>query len=422
MINFPSKLTDTNFRQHLLRLLILCLTFIPLFAHAALLVRISEGKDEHVQIELKTTDAEPICTGRKGQVFNPALGMRKLSDSAYIQPLNSEATDGAQYLKAARMGGGIYMYLPFFFPARECKESVFELEAKHILWAGKWYADKIRLSLDEAKGKAIFFTNESSPTLQGSSYFDAAIPQATLTKLQIAFQKISTFYRDTFNFNPQNELGIVTAIVRNKGNYSGYGGDSLNIIRMSYDNPTPAQLLTLDEILPFTFAHELAHKLQTDGLHNRPMARFIVEGQADFLKIIVLFNSGLINEDAAKNLIRKAASECEKFSDARTLHEKFAHNSYEFREPYDCGMLYYFVAYYSSGLQASDFIAAFRQAMRNENSYGGKENVLCLLFETTCHNERLLGVVSDKSHLTQQILWLESVLQNNPLPKLNREN
>lgn len=422
MINPPSKLTDTNFRQHLLRLLILCLTFIPLFVHAALLVRISEGKDEHVQIELKTTDAEPICTGRNGQVFNPALGMRRLSDSTYIQPLNSEATDGAQYLKAARMGGGIYMYLPFFFPARECKEPIYELEAKHILWGGKWHADKIRLTLDEAKGKAIFFTNEPSPTFQGSSYFDAAIPDAALTKLQIAFQKISTFYRDTFNFNPQNELGIVTAIVRNKGNYSGYGGDSLNIIRMSYDNPTPAQLLSLDEILPSTFAHELAHKLQRDGLHNRPMARFIVEGQADFLKIIVLFNSGLINENAAKNLIRKAASECEKFSDARTLHEKFAQNSYEFREPYDCGMLYYFVAYYSSGLQASDFVAAFRTAMLNENSYGGKENELCLLIESTCHNERLLGVLGNSAYLKQQILWLEAVLQNNPLPSLNREH
>ena len=170
------------------------------------------------------------------------------------------------------------------------------------------------------------------------------------------------------------------------------------------------------------FAHELAHKLQTDGLHNRPLARFIVEGQADFLKIIVMFNSGLISEDAAKNQIRKAARECEKFSDARTLHEKFAQNSYEFREPYDCGMLYYFVAYYSSGPQASDFVAAFRTAMLNENSYGGKENELCLLIESTCHNERLLGVLGNSAYLTQQILWLESVLQNNPLPKLNREN
>lgn len=70
--------------------------------------------NENVQFDLSADGVEPICTGRNGQVFNPALGIRKLSDTSYVQQLKSEASDGEQYLEAARMGGGIYMYLPFF--------------------------------------------------------------------------------------------------------------------------------------------------------------------------------------------------------------------------------------------------------------------------------------------------------------------
>lgn len=280
----------------------------------------------------------------------------------------------------------------------------------------------MRLTSEEARGKAIFFTNEPTPIVQGSSYFDAGIPAPTLARLQTAFGKISTFYQDVLKVNPQKDIGVVTAVVRNKGNYSGFGGDSVNIIRMSYDNPTPAQLLTLDEIMPSTFAHELAHKLQRGELYKLSLARYIVEGQADFLKIIVLRNSGLISEDNAKQWILKAASDCAKFSDTRTVHEKVRQKSVDFREPYDCGMTYYFVAYYSSGLQPLDFIDVLRKAMLGESSYGGQEDKLCLLFEPTCVNERLKGFIGDKIHYMQQIQWLEDVLASHPIPSLNRRN
>jgi len=419
MMKSLSKWIRIKCGHSILRALALCLAMLPVFAQASLLVRISEAIDENVQFDLGADGREPLCTGRNGQIFNPALGIRKLSDTSYVQQLNSEAPDGERYLKAARMGGGIYMYLPFFFPARECKDVVFEVAARHILWGDKWYSGTIRLTPDAVRGKAIFFTNELTPIVQGSSYFDAGIPAPTLARLKMAFEKISTFYQDVLKVNPQNDIGVITAVVHNKGNYSGYGGDSLNIIRMSYDNPTPTQLLTLDEIIPSTFAHELAHKLQRDGLYKRPLARYIVEGEADFLKIIVLRNSGLISEDKAKQWILKAARDCAKFSDTRTLNEKVQQKSFDFREPYDCGMVYYFVAYYSSGLQPSDFIDALRKAMLSENSYGGQEDNLCLLFEPTCVNERLMGVIGDNIHFEQQMQWLEGVLANHPVPSFN---
>ncbi|MFZ6681955.1 hypothetical protein [Undibacterium sp. Tian12W] len=415
-----SKLFLTQCSACVPGLFALCLALLPMLAHASQVVSISEAKEENVQFDLSTDGVEPVCTGRNGQVFNPALGIRKLSDTSYLKALNSEAPDGAQYLKAARMGGGIYIYLPFFFPARECKDVVFEVNARHILWGDKWHSGSMRLGSEDARGKAIFFTNEETPVVQGSSYFDQSIPAPTLARLQTAFEKILKFYQDVLKVYPQNNIGVVTAVVRNQGNYSGYGGDSLNIIRMSYDNPTPAQLLTMDELIASTFAHELAHKLQRDGLYKLPLARYIVEGQADFFKIIVLHNSGLIDEVTAKQRILKSASDCAKFADSRTMREKVEQKSIDFKEPYDCGMAYYFVAYYSSELQAADFMEALRKAMLGENSYGGQENKLCLLFETTCANERMKGIAGDKISYLQQIQWLESMLAKRPLPKLNR--
>lgn len=422
MMKLLSKLIHLKCCPSLSWALIMFLVVIPEFVQASVVVRISEAMNENVQIDLNADEGEPVCTDRDGQVFNPTLRIRKLSDTSYLQQLNSEAPDGEQYLKAARMGGGIYMYLPFFFPARECKNVIFEVAARHILWGDKWYSGTVRVSSENARGKAIFFTNELTPIVQGSSYFDPGIPAPTLTRLQTAFGKISTFYQDVLHVNPQKGIGVVTAVVQNKGNYSGFGGDSVNIIRMSYDNPTPTQLLTLDEIIPSTFAHELAHKLQRDKLYKLSLARYIAEGEADFLKVLALHNSGLISEDKAKKIVLKAASDCEKFSDTRTVHEKIKQKSIDFREPYDCGMTYYFVAYYSSGLQASEFIVALSKAMLGEKNYGGQEDKLCLLFESTCANERLNGVIGDKSHYTQQIEWLKDVLANNPMPSLNRRN
>jgi len=418
MIKFLSKWSRIKPTYPVLGIVVLCLAVLPGFSHASLLLRVAESSDESVQIDLSADGNEPICTGRNGQIFYSALGIRKLSEKTYVQELNSEASDNEEYLKAARMGGGIYIYLPYFFPVRDCKNVVFEITARHILWGDKWHSGSIRINAEAARGKAIFFTNELAPVVQGSSYFDASIPAPTLARLQAAFTKITRFYQGVLKTNPLSNVGVVTAVVHNKGNYSGYGGDSVNIIRMSYDNPNPAQLLTLDELMPSTLAHELAHKLQSDSLYKRPMARFIAEGGAEFLKVIILRNSGLASEDEAKNWIRKAASECAKFSDARTLYEKAGQKTYNFREPYDCGMVYYFVSYYSSGLSAWEFIDALRQAMLSENNYGGREKDLCLLFETTCSNENLIGASGEKNHYLQQMLWLGTALENRSLPLL----
>jgi hypothetical protein len=330
------------------RILVLWLTVAPLVALADFEVGLSEAKGGYVKVELDGRAANKPCTEKSEPLFAAELGIKRVSERVYLQPLNSEASDDSVYLKAARMGGGIYMYLPYFIPNGDCRNVVFNVEAKRILWNGKWHAGGVRISAEAARQKAIFFTNEPVPLIKGATYFDSEIPASVLVQLELSFGKIITFYQDILGAEPMRDIGVVAALARNAGEYSGFGGDSLNIIRMSYDNPKPNELLTLHRIFPATFAHELAHKLQSERLFSYAPARYITEGGADFLKVIVLRGAGVIDDEKTKAIVLKAATECGKFADARSLFDKVKQKAFNYREPYDCGMVYYFTAFYSA--------------------------------------------------------------------------
>jgi hypothetical protein len=386
-----------------------------LLARADAVIRFSEVKSGNVEIILAGGEGDSRCLEKAGQVFETRLGSKKVSTHVYAQRLNSEVSDDAVYLKAAGMGKGIYMYLPYFIPKGDCGSVDFNIEAKHILWNGKWHTGNVKITAATARRKAIFFTNEETPIIKGATYFDSEIPKNVLDEMDFSFGKIIGFYQDVLDTTPMRGIGVVAALTRNEGKYTGFGGDALNIIRMSYDNPKPEDVLTLSRIFPGTFAHELAHKLQTEKLFDLPPARYIVEGGADFLKVIVLLNAGIIDEARAKEIVLKAGTDCGKFSDTRTLFEKIQQKSFNYREPYDCGMVYYFTAYYSSGLPAWDFIDIFLKAMSGNTNYTDQINSLCILFESTCQNDRLNGIAGNKNDYLQHMAWLKSRLTEHSL-------
>lgn len=364
--------------------------------------------------------AAPACATATGQLFDPQLNIKQVNEKLYLQKLNSEVSDQAVYLKAARMGGGIYMHLPYFMPVGACQQGAFEVSARHILWNGKWYSGAVSFPFAAAAGESVFFTNEAAPVIKGASYFDASISPVVQERSTEAFGKAISFYQDVLQADPMRGVGSVVAIVRNEGKYAGFGGDSLNIIRMSYDNPSAANLATLDQVFPSTFAHELAHKLQSEALFAQPLARHIVEGGADFLKVIVMRGAGLIDEDQARGIVRKAAPACTAFADDRLLRVKAEQRKFNFREPYDCGLIYYSVAYFSSGLSGADFVAILRNALAGESDYGDAQNSLCLLFETSCRSKRLNAVAGSKAGYLLQMAWLEGQLATRPMPLLKQ--
>lgn len=378
-------------------------------------LHVSEVDGERLRFDLAGDWAD--CGSGTKAVFDPSVGLQQIAPMAYSQRLNSEEGNSV-YLKAARMGGGVYMHLPYFLPVVPCERLVIVVSARNILWGGGWHAGSIKIPAASAKDKSIFFTNEAAPEIADGRYFDSSIPRETRATLGAAFTRIVDFYNDGLDADPMDGIGVVAAIVRNDANYSGYGGDSLNIIRMSYDNPTAADLRTLGNRFPATFAHELAHKLQSERLFGNPMGRTIVEGSADFLKVLVLHSSGLIDEGQARQIIRKAVADCATLADeVNAFRERAEQFKMSFREPYDCGMAYYFVAYYSSNLPAPTFVNTLKRALSGE-TYVDDGHVLCLLFEPKCNNERLKGIAGNRSQFVAEAAWLERQLSSRPLPRL----
>lgn len=410
-----NKTVKQSYSLPMLRLLALCWMGVPVLAHAALELTISEASAEKIAIEIKQSASDSACPIANEAIFRADPNTARVSDTRYTQELNSEIGEDANYLKAARMGGGIYVHLPYFFPAVECKDVVFEVNARHILWGGKWHSGQVRFTSAEARYGSIFFTNEVSPVINGASYFDANIPAPTMKRLDADFSRILRYYQDVLQVNPMQGVGSVVAVVHNKGNYTGYGGDSLNVIRMSYDNPSPENLLTLDKIFPPIFAHELAHKLQSERLFALPQARHVVEGSADFFHVLVLHSAGLMDQEQTKRRVLKAAAECTAAADGRTLSEKTAQQAIGFREPYDCGMTYYYASFYTSGLTSSEFVALLRKALSGEKNYSDKRNSLCLLYEDSCTNARLNAIVGNKESYVRQVGWLENELNHPPI-------
>ncbi len=393
--------------------------FMVLFstAFAASRLVVSE-KADNVQIEMLPENGNQSCASSGEIPFAPELGIQRTADAVYLQPLNSEVGESAEYLKAARQGGGIYMYLPYFRPGGRCAGADFIVKARHILWDGTWYAGELIIPAAATSGKAVFFTNEASPKIVGGIYFGPDFSAATTERLRLSFIKILEFYQSALAVDPMKNVGVVAVISRNNGGYFGFGGDSLNIIRMSFDNPKPQHVPEFETVFPRTFAHELAHKLQRDFLFSIPQGRYISEGSADFIKTIVLLDSGVIQAVEARGIVEKALADCSKFASTLSMQAKIVQRSHNYREPYDCGMVYYFASYYSSGLTGPEFVASLRMALSGKQTYSAQWESLCLLFEPSCRNERLRDLVADQKQFSPQANWLATQLQTRWLPSI----
>lgn len=246
---------------------------LPVVAHASLGLRIFETSNESIHVEVIEPGSEPGCAIKDAKSFGPKAIIGKVTDTLYIQKLNSEVGEEAHSLKAARMGGGIYVHLPYFIPPGPCQNVAFAL----------------------------------------------------------------------------------------------------------------------------------------------PLARYIVEGSADFFQVLVLHSAGIIGQAQAKSRIMNAAANCTKFADGRTLVEKNAQRAFDYREPYDCGMVYYMTSYYTSGMPVAEFVAALTTALSGDQNYSPNRDSLCLLYEATCKNERLKALAGNRERALPQIAWLDAQLIHPPV-------
>ena len=130
--------------------------------------------------------------------------------------------------------------------------------------------------------------------------------------------------------------------------------------------------------------------------------------------MLVLHSSGIFDAQETKRRVLKAAIDCAAAADTRSWSQKAEQRALQFRAPYDCGMTYHFVAFHSSGLSATEFIAAMRKALSGDTQYAEQRDTLCLLYEASCRNERLKEMVLNKSNYSRQTAWLEGQLHSVP--------
>ncbi|OWQ47966.1 hypothetical protein CDL60_05075 [Roseateles noduli] len=379
----------------------------------------SEGAAESLSIQTLPADAWPKCTDSQ-RIFERLPEAKVISSSELSQPLDSEIGEEAEYLKAARVGQGIYVYLPYFRPIDRCKVDAYEIRARHILWNGVWHRDSLKVDPTSARQRAVYLTNGDVADLRDPIHLDDSLGPSLQAELRSSFDQIRGFYRATFKTDPMENVGVVAAIVRNGAAYRGFGGDSLNIIRLSYDNPRPEDMPGMPEVFSSVFAHELFHKLQSDRLFHRPMGRYVTEGSADFMKVVALENIGLIPTNAAKYRVAKAVDECARFATSLTMKERFQARSVNYREPYDCGMAYFFAAYYASNQSDEEFLDDLMDALKDAQEVGttgSSKRLACLRMESTCARTEVLRMLGSESEFKQGSAWLQEQLQSRPFPR-----
>ncbi|MFO1220448.1 MAG: hypothetical protein U1E89_18955 [Burkholderiaceae bacterium] len=391
-------------------------------AHAHIRINVAALDAEGMRIKVDgvaRTKEDGYCLASLQALYSSSPGTVRLDPFVYRQALNSEIHETASYLKAARQGRGIYVHLPYILPPRDCDSAEVVVRSRHILWDGRWIANKVRISGREAAGKSIFFTEEEDLPVVQNVYLDPAIPTASRRRLQQSMQKVIAFYRNSLEVDPMRGVGVIVTIVQNKGGYTGFGGDSLNIVRISFDNPEPQDFENLDRLFAATFAHELAHKLQNEALFSLPLGRFVAEGSADFFKVIVLHNAGITSEVEARVSVRKAFDLCQKFAGVESLVTRLRKRDLNYRAPYDCGMIYYFSAYFESAASGPAFVRFLRMAMTGTANYAPNSQSLCLLYESNCLNERLRDLGSGELHsIAAQREWFLEQLETRPLLRL----
>lgn len=349
-----------------------------------MVVRLSEASDD---VKVEATGGSEACAG-----YTDSPGFRKASDRVFLRKLNSEKELG-KYLVAARLGGGIYLHLPYFHPGDACGEVSFEIEGRKILWNGKLYSGSLRIPERDVFYNSVFFTNEPEADISDTAYFDRDIPAPALHRLKRDFPAIADYYRQQLAVEAVRSTSAVVAVVHNQGKYFGYGGDALNIIRITYDNPNPLPA-DLADVFSDTYAHELAHKAQHPSLFENPYGRYLTEGSAEFLKLFVLRELGLIDARRQDGIIRTAWQECAKHNAETSWLEKIDGRTNFYREPYDCGLVYYVASHRSSGLDAKAFVELLLKALSADSGYSNDRRRLCLLFEPDCRNLTLTDLVS----------------------------
>jgi hypothetical protein len=392
----------------------LCLLFSG--AALALTVDLHESEDGSLVLRLgeaQTPQDQMLADGFRA---TPFMSNRGAGRSEYVVPLDS--TPGlSQYLRAARLSGGIYVHLPQLCPRTNCDGVEFVVRARQIMFGGTVALRSLRIRDGEARHAAVFFTNEENPRLSDALYIGAEFSDAAAARLRNEFEAIRKSYSELIGHELIAKRGTLVTLARDREGARGFGGDFLNILRLTFHNRRDEREATIVDLMVRTYAHEVAHVLHPARLvEMSPQGRVVSEGSADFLKVLVLRRTGLIDVARASSMISSAYDACQRRRDTKGLLERVATRVADFREYYDCGMIYYFGLMFdqpeSEGVRIEDaFVSELAAAFRDAPVMKG-ENADCLLMSPACSRSVAIRMLGDGEALKAMRPWFEERLRS----------
>ena len=393
---------------------VLCLLFSS--AALALTVDLYEGEEGSLILRLGEALTPQDRTLADAFVAMPFLSRRMPDGDEYVVPLDS--TPGlSQYMRAARLSGGIYIHLPQLCPRRNCEGVEFVVRARQIMFGGTVAQRSLRIRDGEARHAAVFFTNEQSPRLSDSLYIGAEFSDHAAARLRNDFEAIRQSYSDLIGRELVAERGTLVTMARDREGAKGFGGDFLNILRLTFHNRRDEPEATIVDLMVRTYAHEVAHGLHPAQLvEMSPQGRVVAEGSADFLKVLVLRRTGLIDAEGAISIISSAYDLCQRRRDTKGLLERVAARIAGFRESYDCGMIYYFGLMFdqhaSEGLRMENaFVAELASAFRDAPVMVG-EKAHCVLMSPACSRSVAIRMLGDAEALKAMRPWFDDRLRS----------
>lgn len=377
-------------------------------------LRISEYGADAVRIEVRSTCVGCNASALPEVAFDPSSGISKVGSHLFERRLDDEIDDTRHhYLMAARHGRGIYLHLPYFCPTVGCEQVTFVLAGAHVLFGDLVHPGELRVPGWAARQTSAFVTNEPRADFQQAVYIDPSLSPTQAKELRNGIAQVAAFYRQVLGVDALRSTGVVAVVVRNGKGYSGFGGDALNIIRLSFDNPRPDDLPHVPRVLVDTFAHELAHRVQAEALHDLPMGRFVTEGGAEYLRVLALRETGQLDAAGAKLYLRRARAACAHVVVDPPVAERMPRRQVAMREPYDCGLMYYLAAQRVSGLQRIEFARLLLAAFAGDAAYDAPAaSRLCLRFEPTCADERLRRLLGTQSQVLAELSWLADEMEH----------
>ena len=384
------------------RILLLAFCLLSALPAFALTLELSEHDGDRLQRRILASETPQDADALRKLAAQGDATRDKTADGTLI-PLDSTA-QVAHYLRAARLSAGIYVHLPALCPEGGCSGIRFVVRARHILFGAVEADNLLEIDPAAAADASVFFTNEERPRLHDGLYVDPTLSDASADRIIDSVDRIRAAYARIADRDLARGVGAIATIARNDGGYTGFGGDSLNIIRMTFDNPRNVTEARMVDAFVTTYAHELGHKLQTPRLFELPQGRLVTEGSADFLKVIVLKRSGARIEQRTNELVSSAFDQCLQRRGPHGLLQRIESREADFSEYYDCGMVDYFALMFSRRTSEDEFVSELTLALGDPSGTPARTDG-CYVLSPSCKDVVLADLMGDADHLRSRRGW-----------------